>query len=243
VVFGANAHHLLGRYDEELELLSKARVETPTDLAYWRGEAAVLGALGRTDSVLALVTASTALENPNAPGLVMREAARELSAHGHQEAATKLWERYLAEYVARQPPPQQRVLAPVALAALGRFAEARSAMLKGSEPGLASFGWRARAVPLAIAAGDTTGAQAMLDSLEHHGVTIPGQITGDNAGTRAMVTRAEILSLLGRKAEAVAMLRTAMNNGHRLLRDAELNWAWAPLRDYPPFQALVKVRE
>jgi hypothetical protein len=53
---------------------------------------------------------------------------------------------------------------------------------------------------------------------------------------------AHLLAFLGRKAEAVAMLREALNGGWRLEADEPLLWFWAPLKDYPPFQELVKIR-
>lgn len=39
------------------------------------------------------------------------------------------------------------------------------------------------------------------------------------------------------------MLREALNNGMRLGADEPLVWVWAPLKDYPPFQELVKIRD
>jgi hypothetical protein len=53
---------------------------------------------------------------------------------------------------------------------------------------------------------------------------------------------AHILSLLGRGDEAVAMLREALNNGQRLGPDEPLQWYWAPIKDHPGFQELVRIR-
>jgi hypothetical protein len=53
---------------------------------------------------------------------------------------------------------------------------------------------------------------------------------------------AHILALLGRRDEAVAWLRQALNHGWRLVPDEALQWYWEPIRDYPPFQELVRVR-
>jgi hypothetical protein len=38
------------------------------------------------------------------------------------------------------------------------------------------------------------------------------------------------------------MLREALNNGWRLVPDQPLQWFRAPIRDYPPFQELVRMR-
>jgi hypothetical protein len=40
----------------------------------------------------------------------------------------------------------------------------------------------------------------------------------------------------------VALLREALNNGQRLGPDEPLEWYWAPIRDHPPFQELVRIR-
>ena len=39
------------------------------------------------------------------------------------------------------------------------------------------------------------------------------------------------------------MLREALNNGWRLQLHEDLQWYWAPLKDYPRFQELVKLKD
>jgi hypothetical protein len=90
---------------------------------------------------------------------------------------------------------------------------------------------------------------------------------GDTAGVRELVTMARtqpleafagarwalkgtplyyaahLLALLGQRDEAVATLRDALNNGWRLVPDERLQWYWKPIKDYPPFLELVRVRD
>jgi hypothetical protein len=81
----------------------------------------------------------------------------------------------------------------------------------------------------------------MVDSLRTALVEL--QADQVNPKARALYTAAQILSVLGRKGEAVVMLRQALNNGYRLIQDEELMWYWAPLRDHAPFLTLVRPRE
>lgn len=86
-----------------------------------------------------------------------------------------------------------------------------------------------------------TGALALVDSAR----TLPmSSYAGSAWGVKGTPRyyAAHILSLLGRKDEAVALLRDALNNGWRIFGDEELQWYWAPIKDYPPFVELVKIR-
>ena len=58
----------------------------------------------------------------------------------------------------------------------------------------------------------------------------------------ALYWGAEILALLGHKEAAVGMLREALNRGWRLGVDESMQWYWEPIKDYPPFQELVRFK-
>jgi hypothetical protein len=91
-----------------------------------------------------------------------------------------------------------------------------------------------------ILLGDTVGALALVDSARTQPISA---FVGSGWPKAAPLYHgAHILSLLGRGDEAVSMLREAMNNGCRLGPDEPLQWYWAPIRDYPPFQELVRLR-
>jgi hypothetical protein len=156
--------------------------------------------------------------------------------------AAALWDRYLTEYVPRFPRPEARAdLQRRAYVPMGRYAEgiaiARTDR-RWADPGPTGFNWRARAMSEAVMAGDTAGAMAMVDSLRVALVELQADVVNPKA--RALYTAAQILSVLGRRGEAVVVLREALNNGYRLLQDEELMWYWAPLRDHAPFQTMVR---
>jgi hypothetical protein len=81
---------------------------------------------------------------------------------------------------------------------------------------------------------------AMVDSAR----TQP-EVRGIGIGHRAglLYRAASILSLLGRKEEAVTTLRECLLVGGIFEPDEPLYWFWAPLRDYPPFQELMKLKD
>ena len=91
-----------------------------------------------------------------------------------------------------------------------------------------------------ILMGDTTGALALVDSARTQPFTVFGE-TWNNKGA-PLYHGAHILSLLDRGDEAVALLREALNNGWRLGADEPLQWYWAPIKDHPGFQELVRIR-
>ena len=93
-----------------------------------------------------------------------------------------------------------------------------------------------------ILMGDTTGAAALADSAR----TLSFDAYDGSGWSVVGAPKyygAQILALLGRKQEAVALLRQSLNNGWRLDVDEELFWYWEPLRDYPPFQELMKLKD
>jgi tetratricopeptide (TPR) repeat protein len=244
--WAARAFHALGRFTEEVALARAARDREPRARGHWEREARALAALGRTEELEQLINASYNLEDPLAPGYLMGRAAQELQDHGYPESAQTLFARALA-WVETLPPESQldadmRNLARNALRGLGRYDEVRRRYaLEGRDP-RTGLGLRALGMRDAIRSGDTTGALAMVDSLRSASTDVlravwPGSPEGDRT-----YYGAQILALLGRRDEAVAWLRQALNAGRRLEPDEALQWYWEPIRDYPPFQELVRVK-
>jgi len=107
--------------------------------------------------------------------------------------------------------------------------------------GAQGLGSRILGARFRILMGDTTGVVALVDSAR----TLPlTAFAGSNWGRTGepRYYGAQLLALLGRQDEVVAMLHEAWNNGWRLGADEPLQWYWAPIKDYPPFQELVKLK-
>jgi len=100
---------------------------------------------------------------------------------------------------------------------------------------------RALAMRDALRGGDTTGAAAMVESLRTASTEMLATWASAPEAARSY-HGAQILALLGRRDEAVSWLRQSLNNGWRIDVDEEFDLNWEPIRDYPPFQELVKVK-
>jgi len=234
--YEAFALHGLGRYDEELALARDARRRDPASLAHAEAEARALVALGRMAELNQLLTASRALPDYRAPGYLMHQVATELFEHRTKDEFLRMEEQALAWHQALPVQQRKDVEVQSRMAAenyyLGRYAEAGRlyADLARQFPDN-SFYVNAGA-RIAAAQGDTAVALRRVEALRAD--------TASNNG----LDIARILALLGRKEEAVAALRDYLNHGGRY----QLGWhatalELATLRDYPPFKALVALKE
>jgi len=231
----AAAMHVLGRYADELALAREARARQPDYYYHVVVEARALLGLGRLAEVEALLTGSRALPAARAPGRLMHDVALELNAHGLRDDARRMWSRALAWHTA-QPVGVSEERAIRGNAAfehyyLGQYDEARQgfAGLHAQFPDDRLY--RTGAAYVAVRTGDTALALRTVAELR--------------ADTSANDTyAARILALLGRKEEAVAALRQYLNRGGRFYLGGwhnvpEFDW----LRDYPPFVALVALKD
>lgn len=92
--------HAVGRFNEELDVVRKAR-RLETDLViYAVAESRALAGLGRVEELNRLVDETLAIaDQPHLnPGSLMQRAATELEAHGHDDAARGLLERAARYY-------------------------------------------------------------------------------------------------------------------------------------------------
>lgn len=244
----ANAYHLLGQYDEELALIRDAKARAPRKLAHWRREVRALAVLKRFPEVDRLAVESHVLENPAATAILLADAANEASSHGTNDRARDYARQALAALQQWPDSLRPTVLFRNNTRALLRILGDRKAVLalydqEAKERGAGGVGYRVLAARDRILAGDTTGALALVDSVRK----LPQSAfaaTWENSGAKYYYG-SQVLALLGRKEEAVAMLRDALNNGFRLgtnTIDEPLQWCWVTIKDYPPFMELMKLR-
>jgi hypothetical protein len=99
---------------------------------------------------------------------------------------------------------------------------------------------RALAARSAILTGDTTEALGAMDALQRAPADSLQSLGWALAEASRRYYVAQIFSMLGRRDEAVAWLRSALNVGGRFGPDEALQWYWEPIGDYPPFQELVR---
>jgi tRNA A-37 threonylcarbamoyl transferase component Bud32/tetratricopeptide (TPR) repeat protein/TolB-like protein len=244
--FAAQAYHTMGRFEEELALIREAKARQPRYFAHWAREVGALAALGRVAEIERFITESHGLETPGAAVRLMEAAAVELAKHGAAAEASGFARRVLAGE-AQWPDSLRATIAAGnlrrnSLRILGRHAEAvRDLEEWERSTGAAGLAYRILAARDRILMGDTAGARALADSARTQPL-IAYAGSGWAQRGRPMYFGAHILALLGLRDEAVALLREALNHGARLGPDEPLEWYWAPIRDYPPFQELVRIR-
>jgi tetratricopeptide (TPR) repeat protein/TolB-like protein len=241
--------HALGRHEEELVEARRSRGLYPDVGLPMVDEVRALGALGRVaevDQAVEAAMAATMRRDGYSPGTVMRYAIQELRTHGRRDAALALASRWVA-WVERHPSPpgsdpaarrKARTMLALALQLAERWADARDVVLEllADQPDdvdlLARLPW------LTLRAGDRTVAARLDAEL--------GRVTGTYLFGRPAFGRACYAAELGKKDEAVLLLRDALSQGFPppgAYSPAEVlrhHLALEPLRGFPPFEALLK---
>ena len=231
----AGAMHALGRYADELALARDARARQPDRYAHAQAQSRALIGLGRLDDLEQLLTASRSVPWYRAAGQLMHDIGLELWAHGRRDEARAMWQRALDWHMAQPPEsPEERLIrqnVAVERYYLGQYAEALLLFGALAAQFPANRFYRAGQAYIAARAGDTTAALRIL-----------AELRADTAANDTYPAR--ILALLGRREEAVAALREHLNRGGRfVLGDWRTYPELDPLRDYPPFRALVALKD
>jgi len=239
--------HMLGQHERELAEARKGRHIYPDHLSLRWCETDALIALNRLEEAEAVVEESLSLSpRMGTPGDVLQDAAIELRTHGHREASRRMAGRAAEWYRSRSNDHADEHAVRRALGmCLYRSEQWESA---GRE-----FENLAKEHPDEIAYQGMLGALAARRRDEEEAVRIAEQLRGLKRPFMfggATYQRARIASLLGRKDEAVDLLRESISQGLlsvpgvtcqggyvlALHRDMDFE----PLADYPPFIDLLK---
>jgi DNA-binding SARP family transcriptional activator/TolB-like protein/tetratricopeptide (TPR) repeat protein len=248
------ALHLLGRHREELAAANRLPPGEPLSRVWLRGRA--LAALSRPTTVLALLDSSLALPVGTAgdlglapytdgrpqytvtPGWVANWIARELAVHGDTVAARQAAMRAVAWYrgrpVEERSTIEERLVASWSLEMLGAYPEAERLARQLVADDSTNVDCRGELAGLAAERGDT----ALADTLDRWLAAQPVA----RVSWTASVYRARVAALLGRRDEAVARTREALDEGAWPLW-IHLDPALATLRARPDFVALTEPRD
>jgi tetratricopeptide (TPR) repeat protein/predicted Ser/Thr protein kinase len=232
----AQAHHMLGQYDQEREVGARALAAVPGTPLGYLAEARALAAQGRADDLFKVLDACLTVP-PTArprPGTVFVTVAAELRAHGHAEDATRVaeqalrWLDGLDTTMARSVPTQ--MLRGEALTLLERWSDASAVFAKVAASAKSSIDARSEIGVIAARRGDVKAARTMIDELARFNRPY---VRGAHT-----LGRARIVAALGERERTIDLLREAFAEGQPLAWPLHADYAFEALRGYAPFDEL-----
>ena len=232
----ANAQHVLGSFDGELET-ARQSIETCGNRTYLqRRRARALIGTGEVDLVDEVL--NDGLQAPDArqsSQSLFLDIARELDAHGHPALALRVAERGVAHALDHlsldEASEWQRLWTVQLLTMLDRFGEADRILLALNDeiPNDEDvLGWLGI---VAAMRGDTEAAVRY--SVMLHDLDRPYSLGWESS------YRAAIAAHLGRSDEALSFLRDAFSRGYPWAARLHTNSELKPLRGHPEFEAIL----
>jgi len=233
----AEAYHMLGQYDKELEEVRRAQQYFRDNLAVKANEVRALAALGKTDEIARTVEESLAsASTAGTAGKVMLEAAAELRAHGMRDRSRAYAQKAVQWYrdkAAGDAASEARLndLAG-ALYAAERWEEARTIFNKLCSKNPENPDYLGRLGTLAARLGDREEAQRISEKLK--------AIERPFLFGSPPYFRACIASILGERDQAISLLREAFAQGLRFDVSIHRDIDFEPIWDHAPFKELIK---
>lgn len=232
----AEAHHMLGKYLKELETISRDQEYFPDHFPLHMARVRALAALGRIQEVLKAIDESLAKSiQPEAPGMIMIEAAQELRAHGYLNEAKEIASRAVSWQQSRVPEGAAGETERSSLA----FAYYVAEQWENAQKLLTEL---AEEHPDNIEYKGFLGRLAARMEKKEEALKISEELKGANQAYlfgSHFYACACIASILGEQESAVELLKEAFAEGQPygayLHRDMDLE----SLREYPPFQELI----
>ena len=221
----AEAHHLLGNYEQETEVsrLAYEQFSTPETL---NGEARALGAMGNSEQIEAFLSRIDSDETSGPVGDLMLEIAFELRAHGHRAESLQIAERAASWYETNGSEIRR------ALIAAERWEEALGLYRTLAEERPDRPGYLGQVGTLAARTGDEKVARDILARLE--------QTKRPYSFGAETYWRARIHALLDDREQAVALLRQSFDEGQAFGIYSHQDIDLETLRGYAPFEDLMQ---
>ncbi len=227
----STAHHLLGNYQKELEIAREAQKYFPNDLERRANEVSPLAALEKVEEIYNVIEGSKHIEpSAGSAGSVMLTASRELRAHGNKAEALQVAEQAMRWYKDYDPENKSGLAEAYYLA--GQWSESYCLYKELAAENPDDITYMGALGALAARRGDEEEARRIADELKN---TDRKYLFGSHT-----YVRARIHALLVEPAEAVKLIQESFDQGNGfgvyIHRDIDLE----PLRDYRPFQELLK---
>jgi DNA-binding SARP family transcriptional activator/tetratricopeptide (TPR) repeat protein len=234
----AFAYHITGNLEAALAATKEGHRRYPSSPFSLSYEAAELAALGRTSELDAVISEALSRKaDPDWPAAItILQAAIELRAHGHPEAAREMARRGMqARKVLPGPPPRFDPSVDIDLAYRAEdWAEVRRLAEQLVSDSLKSPAGDGYLGVVAARQCDTVEAVRRITTLAHRSYAY--------GFGEASMWRARIAALLGRKDEAVQLIRLAFSEGSRRDR-LDHSMDFEALRGYPAFEELARPSE
>jgi serine/threonine-protein kinase len=230
------ALHMLGEHERALEEARRFRKLDPEDSRRWDAEIRALAALGHVRELNEVLEESASASDPSWTRRAFVHGAEILRAGRHEDAADDVVRRALEWFDARPPGEAQtmghRSWRGWGLFLAGRYQDAQEVYdaLVDESPDSVSF--RGRRAFIAATRGDTARAK---DDAEWLKALDRPHLRGEHTLYRGVISGA-----LRKRDEAVTLLRQAYEQGRSYSWYDLVRVDLAPLRDYPPFQELMR---
>jgi len=233
----ADALHMLAKYKQELKEVRKGQKYYPNYLRLRAYEARTLAALGKIDAVREVIEKSLVLvSSSGTPGDVMLEAAWEFRVQGHMEAYKEIADQAVGWYQNRLRMKEVNEAMhsdfATALYTAEKWDKAQAVFAELAEDDPENIEYKGRIGLLAARKGERDKALEIFKELES--IDRP-YLFGEHT-----YMCARIASLLGEKEEAVVLLRDAFAQGLKYGAYLHYEMDLEPIRNYKPFQELLK---
>jgi predicted Ser/Thr protein kinase/TolB-like protein len=236
-IFLAEAYHLLGEHEEELETAREGRRRYPTSTSPYFDELYALAALDRTKELRELIEERTTLSGISTPAGIRRIAAEELRAHGHEDQAMEMLNEAIRWYEGLPSDSLNSIKEYYAMTLYNarRWDKAKTIyeeLAKKFPKDSAGRGYESYLGFIAARQGDRTRAMEVSEWLKN----LRGPyLFGGNTYERACIA-----AILGDKEQAVALLKESFRQGYSfgtgIHKDFDLESLW----NYPPFIEFLK---
>jgi tetratricopeptide (TPR) repeat protein len=245
----AHCYLMLDQFENALDAVRRGRAAFGDDAQRIAYEAFALTGLGRVEEVNALVDEMTALPDEGqfqGPGWYTRRIAVFLRRHGHVDAARSTIERAIDWYEGRPSDTNStttwRYPFAVALYAAGRCDESYGVAKPLSEEFPDSYTYRGFVGMVAACRGDREEALETSQWLEaYERPYLYGRNTIFRSAIAAALGDGESAVTLWRQARAEGLWLIATTRMIRMMGPGDGRWiAFEPIRDYPPWQELIR---
>jgi tetratricopeptide (TPR) repeat protein/tRNA A-37 threonylcarbamoyl transferase component Bud32 len=231
------ALHMLGDHKQELKYARRARKDSPENLWFLSFEVRAFAAMGRIKEISRLIDESASLPSEGGWGPVdiMRQAARELRAHGFTKESFQMLER-ARQWLQSRPQQERdstdgRWFLGVVFYRLERWKEAQTIFEGLLKEDPSEINYVSICGELAAIIGDKEKAVAFSKQLEDNKTPY---LFGSPTFNRALIA-----AWLGEKENAVGLIRKAISQGYSY-PDIHGEMALERLKDYPPYLQLMK---